>query len=445
MGNPANILILGVGADDTRVAALEAAGYRCAPESAGTDIPAAIERHKPVVALVSIAGSPGLDAIRKMKADGEAQRVPVAAIDIGDSPDALGDCRDAGADDVFEDDTDGPVLVARMRALVRLGSMEAELVRRAATAAEFGVAVGTEISRAEKDGSGRLLVVGAEEGEIETLCPLLSKSNIGFSSEPDPYRARSRVEGGDETFDGALVYVRGEDMREKCEYFCRSVRNDRRLYDLPLFMVSEHGAFPDHGAAYDEGANVVAMAPVDCDFVDTHLRLLLRGRERRRALARRIAATLDPKTADELRDIYSTPFTRAHLDRLSKDKAERGTMSSAILFFVPTIGEVAALYGIEEAALLRQQLASWLAALVRVEDTIGRAGADEFVALMPETGLVDAELVRKRVVGVLHQSEFRLTDNVLVGIEVYVQSGIAELQVDDSLADLISRASELLE
>ena len=120
-------------------------------------------------------------------------------------------------------------------------------------------------------------------------------------------------------------------------------------------------------------------------------------------------------------------------------------MSSAILFFVPTIGEVAALYGIEEAALLRQQLASWLAALVRVEDTIGRAGADEFVALMPETGLVDAELVRKRVVGVLHQSEFRLTDNVPVGIEVYVQSGIAELQVDDSLADLISRASELLE
>ncbi len=446
MGNPANILILGVGATDLRVAALEAAGYRCALESADTDILAAVERHKPVVALVSIAGSPGLDAIRKVKADSEAQRVPVAAINIGDGPDALGDCRDAGADDVFEDDTDGPVLVARMRALVRLGSMEAELVRRSATAAEFGVTVDTEIARAENGGNGRLLVVGAEEGEIETLCPLLSKSNIDFLSEPDPYRARSRVEGSeDETFDGALVYVRGEDMREKCEYFCRSVRNDRRLYDLPLFMVTEHGAFPDHGAAYDEGANVVAMAPVDCDFVDTHLRLLLRGRERRRALARRIAATLDPKTADDLGDIYSTQFTRAHLDRLSKDKAERGTMSSAILFFVPTIGEVAALYGIEEAALLRHQLASWLAALVRVEDTIGRAGADEFVALMPETGLVDAELVRKRVVGVLHQSEFRLTDNVPVGIEVYVQSGIAELQVNDSLADVISRASDLLE
>ena len=75
----------------------------------------------------------------------------------------------------------------------------------------------------------------------------------------------------------------------------------------------------------------------------------------------------------------------------------------------------------------------------------GEPAADEFVALMPDTGLADAERVRKRVVGVLHQSEFRLTDNVPVGIEVYVQSGIAELQENDTLENAITRASDLLE
>jgi diguanylate cyclase (GGDEF)-like protein len=370
----------------------------------------------------------------------------VAAIDIGEAPDTLAKCREAGADDVFEDDTDKRELVARMRALARLGGMEAELVRRSATAGEFGIQVGTNITRAPETSGGHLLVVGAEAGEIETLCPLLSKSDIGFSTEPDPYRARSRIEGSeDENFDGALVYVRDEEMREKCDYFCRMVRNDRRLYDLPLFMVTEHGAFPDLGSAYDEGANVVAETPVDCDFLDAHLHLLLRGRDRRRALGRRIAATLGPRTADELGNIYSSEFTHAHIDKLGKDKATRGTVSSAILFFVPTVGEVAALYGMEEAALLRKQLASWLAALVRVEDTVGRTGADEFVALLPDTGLADAEQVRKRVVGVLHQSEFRLTDNVPVGIEVYVQSGITEIEENDTLEHAISRASDMLE
>jgi PleD family two-component response regulator len=423
-----------------------AAGYRCATEPARADILAAIERHRPSVALVSIAEPRALESIRTAKTDSEARRVPVAAIDIGDAPNALAICREAGADDVFEDDTDGRELVARMQALVRLGGMEAELVRRSATAGEFGIFVATNIASAPKADGGHLLVVGAEDGDIESLCPLLPKSDIAFSTEPDPYRARSRIEGSEDTsYDGALVYVRDEEMREKCDYFCRSVRNDTRLYDLPLFLVTERGAFLDHGSAYDEGANVVAETPVDCDFLDAHLRMLLRGRERRRALGRRIAASLGPETADDLGNIFSTEFTRAHLGRLSQDKADRGTISSSILFFVPTVGEVAALYGLEEAVMLRKQLASWLAALVRVEDTVGRTGADEFVALMPETGLADADHVRKRVVGVLHQSEFRLTEKMPIGIEVYVQSGITEIQVNDNLEDTISRASNMLE
>ncbi len=424
--------------------ALETAGYRCATEPASTDIRAAIERHRPIVTMVSIADSEALDSIRTAKADSKLQGVSIAAFDISDAPDILARCRGAGVDDVFEEDTDRRELVARMQALVRLGTMESELVRRAATAAGFGIQVSTSISVADQTERGRLLVVGVEEDEIETLCPLLSKSDITFTLEPDPYRARSRIEGGDTPFDGALVYVRDAAMREKCSYFCRSVRNDTRLYDLPLILVTEQGAFPDPGRVYDEGANVVAATPVDSGFLDAHLRLLLRGRERRRAIGHNIATSLEPRTADDLGNIYSTEFTRAHIANLSKDKADRGIVFSAVLYFVPTIGEVAAIYGMEEANLLRKQLASWLAALVRVEDTVGRSGTDEFVVLLPGTGPIDTEQVRKRVVGVLHQSEFRLTDNLPVGIDVFVQSGITEVQENDSLEDTISRAGDML-
>jgi two-component system cell cycle response regulator len=189
---------------------------------------------------------------------------------------------------------------------------------------------------------------------------------------------------------------------------------------------------------------VVAATPVDSAFLDAHLRLLLRGRERRRAIGHNIASSLAAGTADDLGHIFSTDFTRAHIAKLGKDKADRGIVSSAVLYFIPTIGEVAAIYGTEEANLLRKQLASWLAALVRVEDTVGRSGADEFVVLMPGTGWVDADHVRKRVVGILHQSEFRLTDNMPIGIDVYVRSGVTELQESDNLEDMVSRASDTL-
>jgi two-component system cell cycle response regulator len=444
MGNPANILILGAGADDYRVGALETAGYRCTTEPVGTDILAAIDRHRPIVALVSIAESEALESIRTAKVGGMVQGGAIAAFDISDAPDILARCRGAGVDDVFEEDTDRRELVARMRALVRLGTMESELIRRAATAADFGVRISTSIDLASQSESGHLLVVGVEEGELDTLCPLLSKSEIPYTLEPDPYRARSRIEGGDRPFDGVLVYVRDEDMREKCSYFCRSVRNDTRLFDLPLILVTEHGAYSDPGSIYDEGANVVAATPVDSAFLDAHLRLLLRGRERRRAIGHNIASSLADGTADDLGHIFSTDFTRAHIAKLGKDTADRGIVSPAVSSFIPTIGEVAAIYGTEEANLLRKQLASWLAALVRVEDTVGRSGADEFVVLMPGTGWVDADHVRKRVVGILHQSEFRLTDNMPIGIDVYVRSGVTELQESDNLEDMVSRASDTL-
>ena len=186
MGNPANILILGAGSGDNHVAALEAAGYRCAAEPVETGILAGIEQHRPGVVLVSIAGTQDLEAIRTAKADSEAQRIPVAAIDIGAAPDMLANCREAGADDVFEDDIDERELVARMQALVRLGGMEAELVRRSATAGEFGIEVDTSIARPPDEGGGYLLVVGAEEGEIETLCPLLPNPVSAFPPNPTP-------------------------------------------------------------------------------------------------------------------------------------------------------------------------------------------------------------------------------------------------------------------
>ena len=86
----------------------------------------------------------------------------------------------------------------------------------------------------------------------------------------------------------------------------------------------------------------------------------------------------------------------------------------------------------------------WLSGLVRVEDIVARAGSDEFLMLLPETSQNDADRVRRRVIGVLHQSEFRLTDNVPVGVEVYIQSALATLEPGDTLDRLVERASAAL-
>ena len=445
MGIGAYVMIAGATAGEERSAMLERAGYRCTIAPAGPDLAKAVAAEDPNVAFVSAADRNGLDVIRALKGNPKSRHIPVAAVDVGPGPDALRACYEAGADDIFESDAEATEILARLVALVRLSGMEAEMLRRAETAGDFGISVDTRVEISTPDGGFLLLVVGVGQDAFEAMCPMLSKTGISYVAEPDPYRARSRLKDArGEEFAGALVYIQDGAIREKCAFFCRSVRDDRRLFDLPLFVLAEEGAFGEAAEAYGQGASILAHTPIDCNFVDVHLRMLHRGRALRRALGKRLTSALDAKSADTLGSVYSTEFIQAHLQRLDRDAATSGRWSAAILFFVPTIGEVAALYGVDSASRLRQQMADWLASLVRVEDIVGRAGADEFLMLLPETSPVDADLVRRRVIGVLHQSEFRLTDNVPVGVEVYIQSALTALEAGDTLNSLVKRASTAL-
>ncbi len=444
MGNPAHILVAEGSGAEKHLPVLTDAGYSCEAALADDALPGLVAQKRPDVVIIG-AGAGGFALVREIRSNRQARLVPVLLVEVSGGPEALDECFECGADDALEEGVDEAEIIARLRPLIRLSTMASELTRRAGTAGNFGVSLDTDISIELPSEGQRVLVVGVEEDDFKTMCPLLPGTGITFVTEPDPYRARSRMEGdqGDQ-FDGALLFVDPGGDKDKSLYFCHALRNDRRLFDLPLFVVSEPGAFANAAEAYGEGASVITPSPPDCRFIGAHLRMLLRGCALRRALGQRIAEARGPETADELGDVYSAKFMESHLERLLEDTRARGTASNAILFFIPTIAEVAALYGEEAAAMLRRQLANWLSGLVRVEDLIARVGTDEFVALLPETSRIDTEIVRKRVIGVIHQSEFRLTDNVPVGIDVYVQSGAATPQPGDTVESLVTRASESL-
>lgn len=442
MGTGAHIVVAGYSEAANWSEILERAGHRCTIIPHRENLSQSIAAANPNVAMISIADEFGLDVIGALKGGANSRHIPVVAIDVGYEPDALHACCDAGVDDVFEDDAHGTEILARLVPLIRLSGMEAELRRRARTAGDFGITVDTTVIVPPTNERFDLLVVGIDGDEFEALCPALSRTDLRFFAEPDPYRARSRLsdEHG-EDFAGALVYLKGGESREKSVFFFRSVRSDRRMFDLPLIVVAEKGAFDGVTDAYAYGASVVAPMPVDCGFVDAHLRMLQRGRALRRALADRLVSALGPNSADGLGSVFSSDFLQAHMQRIVEDTAASGRPSAAILFFVPTIGETAAIYGENYALRLRQQMADWLSSLVRVEDLVGRVGSDEFLMLLPETSERDADCVRKRVTGVLHQSEFGLADNMPLGIEVYVQSSLVGLNQGETLNGLVIRAS----
>lgn len=95
--------------------------------------------------------------------------------------------------------------------------------------------------------------------------------------------------------------------------------------------------------------------------------------------------------------------------------------------------------GHHEGDRLLQQVASVLRAELRRPDACFRWGGDEFVALLPDTGIVHAERAAVRVVEALHEHCTR-PDGAPLAITV----GCAQLRRDESGDDLLSRADAAL-
>lgn len=441
-----NILLAGSGTSEATRQMLADAGFACESIPLDDRLAGIITDRRPTVVLLAADSGPALDMLRQLKARETANQVPVAVVGESGGADARTAFYEAGADDVFKEGAETPELLARLPGLARISTMEAELVRRSATAAEYGVTVPADAVASSADTVFRLLVVGPGTGEFEGVWRELRRSGFELTAETDPYRARTRVEEDQgNRFDGALIYVPDDDIKDRSLYFCKSVRNDRRLFDFPLLLAAEKAVFSDIGEAFSTGASAFAQTPLDGAELAIRLRLLMRVRQRKSKLGGRLALALTPAVADPAGGVYSSNFLQSHLRRLSDKAADRGVASTAILFFVPTIGDVAAQFGEDAAALLRHQVADWLSSLVRVEDMVGRTGPDEFLALLPETSSADAAVVRNRVTGVLHQSEFKLTDNVPTSVEVHLQSGMTGIEPDDTMEAIVQRASKALE
>lgn len=95
--------------------------------------------------------------------------------------------------------------------------------------------------------------------------------------------------------------------------------------------------------------------------------------------------------------------------------------------------------GHHEGDRLLQEVASVLRAELRRPDACFRWGGDEFVALLPDTGIVYAERAAVRVVDALHE-HCRRPDGAPLAITV----GCAQLRADESGDDLLARADAAL-
>lgn len=411
------------------------ASYVCALTSSASDALATVAAGRPDVLIVG----PGLDGgtvesvLRAVKSDPETASVPVFVLtekplsEVGDALIA------AGADDAAEWPEGPDVIAQRVRPLVRLATMQAELRQRVAAARDMGVVVDASVA-APNTKRARILVVGSDMlgGRIQEALP-----GGEVSRTEDLFEAQDRMER--ERFDAAVLAPGGHlDMYLD---LCLQIRRNPRLFNLPVVILADDPAETDPARVLGMGASHVLLESAPVSALRFVLTALVHRQRLRWSIREALDRTLGTKTADSLvPGCYSRTFIEGYLGHRLTAAKEHERQFALVGFGFAGVQAIRQEFGAEVEADLLAQIGQWLTLLVRAEDLVARFDGSRFLITLPDTPIEEAQVVMNRIAGVISNTDFAVQDVYRV-VKVWPMVMATGLTRSDSVHSLLDRTA----
>ncbi|MBR9970605.1 diguanylate cyclase domain-containing protein [Magnetospirillum sulfuroxidans] len=369
----------------------------------------------------------------QIKHDLEIADIPVVLIADRLLAELCGQCLDAGLDDVLSISCDDAELFARMRPLVRLATMHTELRQRAITARSFGVQARDRMVNSA-DTPATILIIGDDPEPVGAVLAGYGEVVLATSL----YEAEDLLVR--RNFDAAVLSFAQEP--EGLLSFCSQVRNNPRLFNLPMVLLAGLGT--DNADSYRRGATRVLGRPVEPLVLKSAVLSLVRRQQLRWSIRGALNDSLAPSTREAVTGAYSRAFLEAYLGSRIETAKTQDRHLAVVFFAAPNIEGVRQQFGDDAALHLTQQVGQWITGLLRAEDLTASFKPHEFCVVLPDTPIHEAEVVMHRIAGVLAYTDFAVRD-VYQPVKVWVQVGCTVVDGQDSLDSVLSRARQNLD
>ena len=431
----ANVLVVHADptASDELLARLSHNGYHAVVATSAEQAVAQARTEHPDLILIGTVDTTPVALGAALKQDEACAEIPMVVIADKVRADLTAEAFAAGLEDVVSWNYDDTELFARLRPLIRLATMHAELRHRADAAAAFGV-VARHRASAPQGTRPTILVVGRDRDGVGAIlgdaAEIITSANL--------YDAEALLER--RNFDAAIVTTDGE--LDPFLAFSSQVRNNPRLFNLPMIMVVDKGVPP--GDPYRRGISRVLTRPIDAGILRSAVLAMVRRQQLRWAIRAALFESLKDNTRDPLTGVYGRPFMEKYLEeRLAVAKSHHRHLA-LVFFYIPNIEGVRDHFGDDAAEHLAQQLGQWITGLLRAEDLTALYASNEFCVILPDTPLVEAEVVMHRIAGVLSYTDFAVRE-VYQPVKVWVQVACTDARPDDSMDSLLARAKAKLD
>ena len=397
---------------------------------------AASEQPDVILLDVMMPGMDGFQVCKRLKEDPATRHIPVVLVTALDGRSDRIAGLDAGADEFLTKPIEDIMLFARVRSLTRLKVVLDELRERESSGRRVGV-ISTAANRLAGSG-GRVLIVDDNERQAQRLAAELAVEH------------RPVIEGD---LDKALLTARGpvdlvilnttarnfDGLR-----FAAQLRSHESTRNLPILALIDPDDRSRAIKALDIGVNDVLARPIDPEELAARVRTQIKRKRYTDLLRSNLDQSLEAAVTDPLTGLHNRRYMSGQLDALVARAVRDGRPVSALLLDIDHFKKINDSFGHDAGDEVLREFAVRLASNVRAVDLPCRFGGEEFVVVMPETAIEDAERIAERIRLHVAGAPFRVSNGREV-LSVTISIGVATtIGAGDTPEHLLKRADEAL-
>ncbi len=400
-----------------------------------------IERQPPDIVLLDVM-MPGLDGIevcRRIRANPNTAQLPVVMVTALSEPVDRVRGLEAGADDFLTKPIDDVALLARVRTLVRLKTMEDEWRLREETSNQLGLTSDETRNYSSDLNGAQVLVIEDDPRDARIIEETLS-DRCSVRIEADGERAVSLAH--QEEFDFVIVSLmhRTSDGLRLCSQL-RTTENTRQMSLLALVPEDETESL---AKAFEIGVNDYLVKPINRNELHARTETQIRRKFYQDRLRENYQERIVMAVTDTLTGLHNRRYLLSHLENLVRRAADGGKPVSVLMIDIDHFKRINDTYGHQIGDEVMIESARRMRLNVRGVDLAVRYGGEEFVVVMPDTELSVANIVAERLTQNFAGEPFKISDKV-GEITVTVSAGVAvTLGAGDTAEKILHRADEAL-
>jgi two-component system cell cycle response regulator len=268
---------------------------------------------------------------------------------------------------------------------------------------------------------------------VDTLAPIAaSVVRAGSCAE-----AQSLLDENIELIIASLSMPDGDPLRLVAQW-----RANESYRQLPILLMAEETELTRLAKGLDLGANDYLIRPVERNELLARARTQVRRKRLQDRLRENHRRSLSLALTDELTGLYNRRYVLAHLNELLARGGKDDEQIAVLMLDIDHFKSVNDNYGHPAGDDILRELAARLLRQVRSVDLVARLGGEEFVAVMPETNLMDATAVAERLRVAVNAEPFTVKASG-ERLPVTISIGVAATDdADEGIDALLKRADD---